>query len=189
MPIFYRGAATGTFWHANDARTMGFTARSPSVGASVDRLAHHIARNTTASPYVSLTTSYGVAFAYAWFGASKPTRRNPAYVYEIQIDDPLPPGLTLVEPIRAIATAPWSPTGRAPFHHDGDRDFLLGVVDQAGHASNLSMPCIFPPGNTIVKAPALSVELHALTWALRDSEVLAIGPVPAANIVMRYDIY
>jgi hypothetical protein len=111
-------------------------------------------------------------------------------VYEIQIDEAIPAGLTLIEPIRDIANAFWSPTCRTRFHHDGTPKFLLGVLDPAGHASHLTAPCVLPPaGNTITKAPVLFPELQALVWALRDSEVLVLGGIPRANVITRYDVY
>jgi hypothetical protein len=106
MPIFYRGAAIGTYWHSHDARKVGFTPQSPGMQANTNRLANHIVRGTVASPFISLTRSYGVAWSYAVFlSRTQPRRSQPAYVYEIEIDDPPPLGLQLLDPIKEVANA------------------------------------------------------------------------------------
>jgi hypothetical protein len=65
---------------------------------------HHIARGTTHSPYVSLTLSYGIAFDYAMnAGLNWPSPSRPAYVYEIELPDRLPPGLAILDSIKEIA--------------------------------------------------------------------------------------
>ncbi len=51
MPIFYRGAGVGTYWHQHDARLTGFMPKSPTVVSSVDRIMQHVARGTISSPY------------------------------------------------------------------------------------------------------------------------------------------
>lgn len=45
----------------------------------VSRILHHIDRGTTASPFISLTRSFGIAVAYALNGSESPGRINPAY--------------------------------------------------------------------------------------------------------------
>lgn len=97
MAIFYRGAGIGTYWHTHDARQTGFVARAPQMQSTVDRLMLHIARGTVNSPFISLTRSYGIALNYAiFFGNEVPTRECPAYVYEIEINEPIPPVLKLL---------------------------------------------------------------------------------------------
>ena len=87
MPIFYRGAALGTYWHKNDARLTGFTSHHPGAGYSASRVAQHIARGTTTSPYVSLTRSFAVAYGYALVGpGGSPISGKPAYVYEVEYE-------------------------------------------------------------------------------------------------------
>src|SRR5260370_15284952 len=99
MPMFYRGAGRGTYWHANDARLTGFAPQAPGMMASTTRLMDNIARGTVSSPYVSLTRSYGVGLAYAAYsGRQRPTQANPADVYEIELDDPLPAGVQVPYP-------------------------------------------------------------------------------------------
>jgi hypothetical protein len=60
MPLFYRGAGPGTYWHVNDARLTGFTAQAPGMARGVNPLRLHIARGAVSSPYISLTRSYGM---------------------------------------------------------------------------------------------------------------------------------
>jgi hypothetical protein len=101
VAIFYRGAAIGTYWHANDAQLDGFSAQRPSQPPSLDRLMNHIVYGTVTSPYVSLTRSYGIALNYALdFSRTPASASNPAFVYEIEIADPMPPGLSLLDPLR-----------------------------------------------------------------------------------------
>ena len=102
MPIFYRGAGVGTYWHQNDARLTGFEPHWPGAGRGVIRILHHIARGTTASPYVSLSRSYGVARDYALAGAKLPSAYEPAFVYEVQIDPGDGCGTQLVDPIAEV---------------------------------------------------------------------------------------
>ena len=103
LAICCRGAAIGTYWHANDARLAGFTPQQPSQQASLDRLMNHMVYGTLTSPYVSPTRSYGIAWNYALdFSRTPASATNPAFVYEIEIADPLPPGLSLLDPLREV---------------------------------------------------------------------------------------
>ena len=101
MAIFYKGAGVGNHWHTNDPRHSGFTARSPSVAPSSDRILTHIAEATTTTPYISLTKSYGVALGYALSArtTSTTTAVQPGYVWEIQLNEPLPSNLKLIDPV------------------------------------------------------------------------------------------
>jgi hypothetical protein len=65
MPLYYRGAGVGTYWHERDARIEGFSPWRPSGDTSTNYLIQHIVRGTVVSPFVSLTRSYGVAHSYA----------------------------------------------------------------------------------------------------------------------------
>ena len=103
MATFYKGAGVGTHWHANDSRQVGFTARSPQITPTTDALVEHIATSTVNSPYISLTRSYAVAWHYAVFSSKRePTPEIPAYIYEIEIDDSLPHGLNLLDPVKEV---------------------------------------------------------------------------------------
>lgn len=192
MPFFYRGAPIGSYWHIKDARLGGFIPHSPGMTSGVDRMMQHIAMGTAASPFVSLTRSFAVAWAYAvLFSRARATPTSPAYVYEVQITDPVPRGLTLIDPVNEITTALSDPLNGCPYHHDGLPTFLLGVVDptRMGHHLTSLPPC--PPVGpaTMRSYPAsLSDELKTLVNALRDSEILALGTIPASLITNRYAV-
>ena len=189
MTIFYRGAGRGTHWHDNDAQTSGFLPKARAVEPSLDRLIHHIARANVASPYVSLTYSFGVAHEYAIFGRATALIDDPGYVYEIELTSPLPNGLQLVDPIREIVLAAPTLPSQTPYWHDGDQDFLLGVVS-AEMNEYLSRPIIQPyPSGGAQRSANLSLELETLARALRDAEILAIGDIPAACIRYRHEVW
>lgn len=188
MPIFYRGAGVGTYWHINDPRISGFLPHSPGVTASADRVKEHIAHVNTTSPYISLTRSYGVARSYALgFGRSKPTASAPAFVWEIELNDPC--GVSLVDPVKIVAAQLPSPLDPLSYHHDGAPICLVGLIDVAqGHL--LNTPCPVPPNsNPPAQSPNISLELKTMIFALRDAEVLAIGAIPAACVACRHEIY
>jgi hypothetical protein len=191
MPLFYRGAGVGTYWHEQDARLTGFTPQSPGMATSIDRLIVHISNGTTSSPYVSLTRSYGVAWNYAmFFGRTQPTATNPAYVYELEINDPLPAGLLLIDPVKEIAAEAPSPAQSFSYHHDGSSSFLLGVIDPTGMEQFLRMPALQPPpGGGAQRPPNLTKQLETLVRVLRDAEILAVGNIPASNIRNRFSVY
>ena len=190
MAIFYRGAGVGTYWHTNDARLSGFTAQFPGMTATTGVLMHHIARGTVASPLISLTRSYGVAEDYAKnAGRKRPSAANPAYVYRIEINDPPPPNLTLWDPIKRVGTHLPGPLAAA-YQHDGQPNFLLGVVDPLGMKLYLSAPYVQPPPATgTSRPPTLTIELETLVRALRDAEIVVVGTIPAACVTFRYDVY
>lgn len=191
MALFYRGAGIGTYWHTSDARLSGFTPKSPGTISNTDRLMRHVARGAVNSPYISLTKSYDVAVMYAR-DASRTmslTSSNPAYVYEIEINDPLPGGLQLLDPLVEIASSVSSPLS-SNYHNEGTPYFLLGVVAplQMGHF--LKMPVSYPPGSGgTSRPPNLSLELEALARALRDAEILAVGNIPKAYVTDRFNVW
>jgi hypothetical protein len=190
MPIYYRGAGLGTYWHMNDACKTGFTPHYPGAGQGNSRILHHIARGTTASPYVSLTRSYGVAWGYALAGRMLPSAEQPAYVYEIEVDENDGLGTRLMDPVTTIAAGLGSPYDTRTYHHDGDSSFLLGLVDPAGQRASLKQEVRFPPPEQgTIRTPLLHIELEALVRALRDSEILAFGAVAASQVRRRIEVY
>jgi hypothetical protein len=192
MPLFYRGAGVGTFWHLNDARVNGFTAQAPEVVPSIDRLMQHVARGTINSPYISLTRSFGVAWNYAVFygrSATLATHNSPGYVYEIEINDPLPSGLQLLDPLKDVAAAAPAPLAPISYQHDGLPEFLLGVVEPNKYGHFLSMPSLQPPpGGGTLRPPNLTIQLETLVRVLRDAEILAVGNIPATLIRSRFEV-
>ena len=188
MPIFYRGAGVGTYWHGMDARTTGFTARNPGMTPTGDRLMEHIARGAIASPYTSLTRSYGVAWDYAIFGKRRATARTPAYVYEVEIEDRPPLGLAIVDPVKEVASQLPAPLASVSYQHNGLPNFLLGLVDEA-MGNFLLDPGPQVPGSVgPFTAPNLTIHLKALVRALRDAEILAVGSIPASCVRFRHEV-
>ena len=150
----------------------------------------HIKNGTTFSPFVSLTFSFGVARDYAFFGRAIPSKASPAFVYEIEINDPPPAGMVLVDPVKEVAVLHSNPYAGIPYQHDGAQDFLLAVVNSARFPTTLTKPAACPPpGGATPKAPNLSGPLETLVRALRDAEILAVGTIPSACVKNRYDIY
>lgn len=189
MTLFYRGAGVGTYWNENDARVTGFIAKEPGVESSLDRVMQHIVQGPNVSPYISLTRSYGVALDYALFGQAETTQTRPGYVYEIELSGALPRGLVIVDPIREIALSASSNALELPYHHDGDVDFLLGVINPNEMAEHLRREAPqAPPGHGTRRPPNLNRQLETMVRALRDAEVLALGAIPASCVRARYDI-
>ena len=189
MPIFFRGAGVGTYWHNNDARVLGFTPKSPGVSPGASRMMQHVARGSHTSPYLSFSRSFGIAWAYGVVGTSIATQQNPGYVYELDIPDPLPPGVTLLDPLQEVAKTLGNPPGGS-YQHDGQQDFLLGVVDPLNHAARLTAAIRQPPGSSgTPRGATLTLELETLVRTLRDAEVLALGNIPAAWVVYRHDVW
>jgi hypothetical protein len=191
MARLFKGVGVGTHWHTTNPRIVGFTAHSPGGVYNVDTVLTHIARTTTTTPCISLTRSYGIAETYAR-NASRmpPTRAAPAYVYEIDLVDPLPPTMRIVDPVAEVTAAQGSPVAMHTYHHDGDINFLLGVVDPRSMAVHLMRPVRTPPTSAPTSRPAnLSMSLEAMVRALRDFELLVIGTIPAAHVIAHHSVY
>jgi hypothetical protein len=186
---FYKGVGVGTHHHGADLRVTGLSPRNPGSPYNPTSVMHHIARGTTTSPLISLTKSYGVAEDYAR-NASRtlPTAANPARVYEVEISDPPPLGVLVIDPICVIASQNQNPLASHSYHHDGNQDFLVGVVNPA-----MVRPTTvrFPRGMTggISRAPNLSLDLETMVYVLRDAEVLLVGNLPQTCVINRYDVY
>ena len=191
MPRFYKGVGVGTFLHGTDLRVSGISPRSPGASYTVNVAMQHIVRATTNSPCISLSRSYGVAEMYARDASRAfPTAANPAYVYEVDIPDPPPPGVTVLDPVIEVAAQNANPLISISYHHDGDMNFLLGVANPIGMGAHLTAPAKQPGGSGGTRrAPNLTIELETFVRALRDAEVLVLGPVPAARVINRHDVY
>jgi hypothetical protein len=119
-----------------------------------------------------------------------PTSATPAYVYEIDIPDPPPTGVTVIDPVVAMAAHHNNPLASPSYHHDGDMNFLLGVVDPAGMLAHLSTPIRAPKGSAPTPRPAnLSIALETFVRALRDAEVLVLGAIPNTHVINRHDVF
>ena len=192
MPIFYRGAGINTYWYLNDPIVHGFTARAPEMTSTTTRLMLHIARSTVNSPFISITRSYAVAWHYAMSSSMRtPTPSNPAYVHEIEIQEPLPSGLQLLDPVKEVVQALPSPESLTPpYQHDGLPDFLLGVVNPREMGQFLGQHSLQPPSSEgTPRPPNLTIELETLVRALRDAEILAHGFIPAACVKNSFEVY
>jgi len=192
MAIFYRGAGINTYWYLNDPIEQGFVARDPEMTPTTTRQMLHIARSTVNSPFISLTRSYGVAWRYAMVSSGRvPTAEDPAYVHEIEIQEPLPPGLHLLDPVKEVAQMLPPPTSSGPpYQHDGLPDFLLGVVDPGRMGNFLTQYAKQPPSSEgTPRPPNLTIELETLVRALRDGEILAHGIIPAICVKNSFDVY
>jgi hypothetical protein len=192
MAIFYRGAGINTYWYLNDPIEHGFVARAPGMTPTITRQMLHIARSTVNSPFISLTRSYAVAWRYAMVSSERvPTLRDPAYVHEIEIQEPLPPGLQLLDPVKEVAQVLPSPISLGPpYQHDGLPDFLLGIVDPGNMGHFLAQHAMQPPSSEgTPRSPNLTIELETLVRALRDAEILAHGIIPATCVKNSFDVY
>ena len=192
MAIFYRGAGINTYWYLNDPIGQGFIARAPGMTSTTTRQMLHIARSTVNSPFISLTRSYAVAWHYAMVSSERvPTPQDPAYVHEIEIQEPLPPGLHLLDPVKEISQMLPSPTSPGPpYQHDGLPDFLLGIVDPGRMGNFLIQYAMQPPvSEGTPRSPNLTIELETLVRALRDAEILAHGNIPATCVKNRFEVY
>ena len=192
MAIFYRGAGINTYWYLNDPIEQGFIARDPRMTPTINRQMLHIARSTVNSPFISLTRSYGVAWHYAMVSSERvPTPEDPAYVHEIEIQEPLPAGLQLLDPVKEVAQMlPSPPSSGPPYQHDGLPDFLLGVVDPGRMGDFLIQYAMQPPASEgTPRSPNLTIELETLVRALRDAEILAHGSIPVTCVKNRFEAY
>lgn len=190
MAIFYKGIAPGTRLHGNNLLFAGLTPRNPGSAPSHSGLMSHICDGTTFSCYISLTRSYGVARSYAFGGRLPPSQAVPGYIYEIELTIPLPSGMNLIDPISETALQNGSPLASHTYHHDGDQDFLLGVVDPRTMGHHLSTSVRDPPGSSRpTRSAHLTKELETLVRALRDAEVLVAGNLPANCFKCRYEVW
>ena len=191
MAIFYRGAGVGTYWHVNDALISGFNAHVPGAARTSSSLISHIKNGTTTSAFISMTRSYSVAWSYAIFsGYAVPTSSHPAFVYEIEVLDPPPIGVVVLDPLREISNSVPPILGAASYQHDGFPDFLMGVVDPKTMAHYLTKPIQHPPpGGATPRAANLSPELETLVRALRDAEILAVATIPASCVIKKHPVF
>jgi len=97
--------------------------------------------------------------------------------------------MTVIDPVIEVS-AHLNPLASPSYHHDGDMNFLLGVVNPNRMAAFLKNPILTPMGSTPTLRPAnLSIELETIVRALRDAEVLIFGAIPNSRVVLRHDVY
>ena len=99
------------------------------------------------------------------------------------------PGMLVLDPIAEILKEYPSPV-KSSYHHDGNSDFLMGVIDPRGqHTKLIAAISSPPPGGAPPRAATLCPDLEAMVRALRDSELLAVSAIPRSCIINRYEIY
>jgi len=178
---FYRGVGVGTYHHSIDLRVTGISPANPGAQYNPTTVMHHIARGAVTSPFISLTRSYGVAEDYARNRSrTAPTRTNPAHVYEIDIPDPPPAGVLIIDPLYVVAAQHQNPLASISYHHDGNQDFLVGVVNPSmGRPTKVR----FPPNMTgAPRSPNLTIELETMAYVLRDAELLVVGNLSSTYV-------
>ena len=118
------------------------------------------------------------------------TAADPGFVYEVDLGDPLPAGMRLLDPMQVVTGAFANPLAAPSYQHNGASRFVLGVIDPLRMGHLLAVPSRQPPpAGGVAHPPNLTDELTALPRALRDSEILAVGNVPAARVTNRFDVH
>jgi hypothetical protein len=181
-PTLYKGAGPGTYWHLNNPKLNGgFTAGL--VPATPNAILRHITRYSAPSPYLSFTTSFAVAREYALSGpAGVATVATPGYVYELDLSSLLV-APTLIDPVIAIAAAS---NGLFSHRHDGAQNLILEVSQ--GYMSNGRLS-LAPQAGGQSTLPAVSQDLNALIFAIRDAEILVAGNVLSGALVNVHSVF
>jgi hypothetical protein len=155
---------------------------------------HHINGATIHTPYISLTSSLGVARTYAEvgrFGTATPA--NPGYIYLIDIPDPLPANVRLYDPVKEIANNVPNPPLSIPYQHEGTQDYLLGVVNPAVFKSHLQAYRFtgISAGKVSfsIQPQVPSLQLLTIVRALRDAETLAFEEIPGNWVIHREPVF
>ena len=197
MPLLFRGVAFGSHWQIHDATASGFTPHIRGTPHSINMMMMHIVGATPVSPYMSLTSSYAVAYSYAAGVTAStgtvhlPTPANPGYVYFIDIPDPLPPHaphVQLFDPVKEIgAMAPLPPT-QVPYQHEGKPEYLLGIVDPRRFHRYMRSYRLGAGGQVTSRPDTPSQHLLTLVCALRDAELLAYDYIPPDYVVHRIPV-
>jgi hypothetical protein len=177
--FLYKGSAIGTHWHRNDARLAGFTTAAWNVGPAY--AVNHITAHSAPSGYISFTTSFAVAAGYALSGGFVYVIDTALLPLQCQVVDP---AAEIVAMVHQNGSQPWHRTfPRLPWHHTGDATLLSAIAKNDLVAQ--STPAAQPPPSAPMP-PIVQPELRAVTFALRDSEVLLAGNIPSSCIVHAY---
>ena len=95
----------------------------------------------------------------------------------------------LIDPVKEIASILPNISSSISYQHDGEQEFLLGVVDPIRMTSCFTAPIRILPRGYGSRPPNLALELHTLVNAIRDAEILATGNVPSALVNLRHDVW
>ena len=186
MTIFFKGIHPTHALNQSNLSQNGLTAVNPGATPSLDAMMAHVCYTTRTSPYLSLTKSFGVAEMYAFGGPVPPTQTSPGYVWEIDILASA--GVKLIDPVQEVAAANSDPFANISYHHDGDMDFLLGIVDPS-MLSGSPLKARVPPGQDGPGAPHATKQLRTMVHALRDAEILAVGIIPQSCFRLRHVVW
>jgi len=174
LPILYKGAGPGTYWHTNDATQSGFTTQ-PGI-ANRNQIVNHITANSRPPIYLSFTTSFAVAKRYALYGTSRATQANPGFVYSVNLMNM--PNFNAYDPVAEISA------GMLIHGHTGDQRLVVRIALDHKRATTLQVDG--PNGTKIV--PSFSTELRGLTFALRDAEIVIGGNVLASAVIDKLSV-
>lgn len=181
MPLFYKGVRYGTYWYHH--YTSGFFAPKFDLDYGNDyiEIINHIIKpkGSAESPFLSITSSYGVALSYAK-RLDVPNLKGLIYV----IESDQGAGLRLVDPVKRIAEGLKAPHD---YQHSGSPDCFIELLKKGatGRIENDLFPN--PPGSERVKN-WFSDELTAIAFALRDSESLVLTEIPSDCVVEVYEV-
>jgi hypothetical protein len=96
--------------------------------------------------------------------------------------------MRIADPVQIVA-ASVNLLASSSYQHDGDKKFLLGVVDPKGHRQYLGRMAVFAVPGPIPRTPALSIELETMVFALRDAEALVVGNLPPSSVIARTNVH
>ncbi len=191
MVRLYKGVAPGTHHHATDLRTTGIAAHSPNDNVNLQAFVQHVALGSMHSPLISLSSSYAVAAQYAAVGKRRARHGSPGYVYQIDVPDPVPPSIEVHDAALYIANELLNSNNALTilnYRHNGDREFLLSVVNPQRFGHLKSTPPIVPSGLMTSSPPLLTDQLKAMVHALRDAEVMVARNVPKSWVTYRFNV-
>jgi hypothetical protein len=178
--ILFKGVGPGTHWYENDPLQHGQGFTASSLPTTPNAVVTHIGYRPYPSAFLSVSLSFAAAREYALFGPKgKASAVMPGYVYEIDLSAITSP-VALVDPIREIASGH---TNMAVHEHDGNQ----GLVGEIAGGSPTLNPAHQRDGT--LRPPAVSPQLRALIFAIRDAELLIQSGIPAGAIVHRYKVW
>lgn len=178
VPMLFKGAGPGTHWHRNDPKQSGFTASPMACGHNA--LLRHITNYSHPSPYLSFSTSFAIAKGYAMVGpGGLATPAAPGYVYEIDLSAVT----TAIQVINPVADICLGSNGNLVHAHNGGGTLIAELAD------GLDPPTSAPQTGGGMLTPAVSKELRALIFAIRDAEVLITVNIPPGAIVNRHLVH
>src|SRR4051794_24568824 len=128
MATYYKGAALGTFWHRQDARTSGLTAINVARPHSTQEIIKHIVWGTQQSPYVTITRSWMSALGYARqsrIPGVQASAGQPAFIYELDVSSKS--AAKLYDPIIEIAKSLPDPYSKFGYVHNCDQGLIAAI--------------------------------------------------------------